>query len=305
MLKQARDARQKAIRELKAAEEALKQAGRTRPTTAAAKSRPAIDAARAAADAARKARKQAEDQYRAASQASRAARRKADDILGKSTPAPLKRPVKETVIGVLTALTRDPTLYALNSSLVDDLLKDVSAKRRNVVAAARKRLSAFGLLKERPGSFLLQTRKQSGPLRERLTRFEAALLQRYHAEILGNVLYPGVITCSPRLNYADPQITAPKAWRDVYRYAPDGTPLGWTRYDARGRQRFNAEGLLVVKSDAAGRCVEAKKVAYHWTGVRRSRTFTWRATDEVHRYVYSGPTDWKGRPAAAATRPAE
>lgn len=60
----------------------------------------------------------------------------------------------------------------------------------------------------------------------------------------------------PRLsveNDGHPRIAGRKAWRDAYRYAPDGSPIGWTRYDGQSATDFTPDGLAVLEKDSAGR----------------------------------------------------
>jgi hypothetical protein len=46
--------------------------------------------------------------------------------------------------------------------------------------------------------------------------------------------------------YADPFLFPQTDWRDVYRYGPDGTLLGWERQGAAGRTLFDADGRRVT-----------------------------------------------------------
>ena len=61
-------------------------------------------------------------------------------------------------------------------------------------------------------------------------------------------------------------------WRDVYRYAPDGTLLGWRRYQSDGIREFNAEGLLVLNQNSQGRCTRAREVRYELEPLPKERT---------------------------------
>src|SRR5437660_1290385 len=77
-----------------------------------------------------------------------------------------------------------------------------------------------------------------GSMAERLTAYEKLLLQRYHATILTEVLYPGMVTCPFQLNFVDQRLSAPKTWRDVYRHDDKGNVVGWVRYDGDKRSEF-------------------------------------------------------------------
>ena len=63
-------------------------------------------------------------------------------------------------------------------------------------------------------------------------------------------------------NYVDPMLDMRKDWRDEYRYADDGTPLGWTRSCAAGSQDFTAAGDLVLEKDGEGRATRTAAVRY-------------------------------------------
>ncbi len=256
-------------------------------------------AAVAAADDARKqAKKRADDARRELAKAARAA----DAILTK-TRKPLQQSVKGLVEGQLTAIAADPEFHRVFAAPLKGLLAPADAKAKAAVAAARKRLIAFGLADDAPGEALAlrPIRQGKAALAERLTRCEKELLRRYHAEVLSGHVYPKIVTHSWKANYVDPRLTAAKAWRDVYRYAPAGTCLGWTRYDGKGRAEFNAEGLLVLEKDALGRCLKARAVTYKWTGRQRSRRLKHFGAGEVRRYEYAGENDWTGRLKKAPT----
>ncbi|MBA3325660.1 MAG: hypothetical protein H0T41_10525, partial [Rhodobacteraceae bacterium] len=70
--------------------------------------------------------------------------------------------------------------------------------------------------------------------------------------------------------YADPLIYPRAAWRDAYRYAADGRPLGWTRHrpsgdaaDAYATDAYSPEGARVIEAAAAdGTPLQVAPVAY-------------------------------------------
>jgi hypothetical protein len=131
-----------------------------------------------------------------------------------------------------------------------------------------------------------------------LTPYERTLLQGYHAELLARLVYPGLMGGGYRVHYVDPRLSAPKAWRDVYRYDAAGHLLGWTRYDGERATAFSAGGLIVLKTDDLGRCVEARSVSYtqpppeegkpNWGPLR------WAPGEEVVTLEYDGEQDWLG-----------
>lgn len=63
-------------------------------------------------------------------------------------------------------------------------------------------------------------------------------------------------------NYVDPVLDYRKDWRDEYRYTDDGELQGWTRIRGTERQEFTADGLLILKKDAAGEVIRTTRVRY-------------------------------------------
>jgi hypothetical protein len=51
-------------------------------------------------------------------------------------------------------------------------------------------------------------------------------------------------------------------WRDVFAYAPDGSPDGWTRERAGRSERFTSDGLRLLEPAAEGRPAQAVPVAH-------------------------------------------
>ncbi len=65
-----------------------------------------------------------------------------------------------------------------------------------------------------------------------------------------------------RNNYVDPMLDMRKDWRDEYRYADDGTPLGWTRKRGDKTEAFTAAGDLILEKDGDGRATRTAAVRY-------------------------------------------
>ena len=139
----------------------------------------------------------------------------------------------------------------------------------------------------------------------RLTRYEKSMIERFNSVLLSRILFPGIVQSEWRENFVDYRITSSKRWRDVYRYAPDGTCLGWRRYQFDNVSEFNAEGLLVLDEDSQGRCVKARIVGYELEPEERDgkgrmigpymRNVRIVPKDTLREYEYDGNDDWKGR----------
>ncbi|MEC9148250.1 MAG: hypothetical protein VX470_05375, partial [Planctomycetota bacterium] len=97
-------------------------------------------------------------------------------------------------------------------------------------------------------------------------------------------------------NYVDPMIDAPKSWRDEYRYAEDGTLLGWTRSIEGREDEFTREGLLVTQRDSQGRPTEGALVEYFPVPLetRPMIRLDYRASDRRVKIRYSGSDDMLG-----------
>jgi hypothetical protein len=225
-----------------------------------------------------------------------------DEVVGRKRPA-LKGSVKELVEGTLRNLARSATFWP-------DHAKDVAAAvggdagRRAGVDAARKRLVAWGLLKDASGDGweLTPVRDGKAPAAERLTAFERGLIEQFNADCLGRVFPGNAVTVSYKRNYVDQRIALPKSWRDVYKYAPSGECLGWTRYDGTGRTEFSPSGQKVLEKDSLGRCTKAQAVSYEAARPEKAAPSPWSAflkaqvvASDVTEYEYAGDRDLKGR----------
>ena len=110
-----------------------------------------------------------------------------------------------------------------------------------------------------------------------------------------------------RTNYVDHRLSAPREWRDVYRFDPKGESIGWTRYSVDGVQVFNHEGLLAVERDANGRVVKGRTVRYvqdpfKGKGINQNPLRLVLGDTIVH-YKFDGRDDWRGR--RTGTEPAK
>jgi hypothetical protein len=198
----------------------------------------------------------------AARKASDDARKAGERILEKKLP---KRDI--TVAALiqrnLNEMMADADFAFANAAALEQLMRSIDKKELTALNAVRESLARFGVLRKSAGGFEINpVREGNSPLSERLTRFEKGRLAHLNAALLARVVFPRMLQDVWRANYVDTRLDSSKEWRDVYRYAPDGTPLGWTRYLNGGIEEFTAEGLLIVEKDAQGRCVKARPVHY-------------------------------------------
>jgi hypothetical protein len=185
--------------------------------------------------------------------------------------------------------------------LTDDLAglhSQADAAGKAAEEAARRRLLAFGVLKD-PKLTIYSLRFEGVSPKGTLTPYEKLLVDQFHASLVSALGFPGMVTPSFQVNYVDPRLSAPRTWRDVYRYDAAGNYLGWTRYTAEGKTDFNPDGLTILKKDALGRCLEGRTVRY----VRDPQTapgpntnpLRQLAGDEIVTYEYAGEQDWTGK----------
>lgn len=207
-------------------------------------------------------RKKAEADARAAAEAAKSAAGAVDQVLARKRPH-LPGGVKGAVEGWLKNAVADPMFLAGNAALLESLSRSADAAGRNAIATARKRLAGYGVIDAGEGALrLTPVLARPGEDGESLTRYEKAMLQRFNGEVLVGVGFRGVATHTWKTNYVDPAISAPKTWRDVYRYDAAGKRTGWTRYDGQNAIDFDAEGRAVVEKDPAGRPLRTRAVRY-------------------------------------------
>ncbi|HVM95189.1 MAG TPA: hypothetical protein VMT89_02315 [Candidatus Acidoferrales bacterium] len=108
-------------------------------------------------------------------------------------------------------------------------------------------------------------------------------------------------------NFVAPRLSAPKAWRDVYRYDSVGRCVGWTRYENSRQSEFDASGNLVLEKDALGRSRKARTVRYEQAahaGDVNPNPLRWRSAGQVVEYEYAGDADFIGHVVATKPEPA-
>ena len=300
--KVAEAAKNKTAADLKSAQEKKKTADEAAQKTPGDETKSALEKAEAARATAADAAKKAEQEAKAAQKALESAQKTAKDILGQKREG-LAAPLQALADRVLSAWAKDPAFYCANQKEIEAFVATPEGQgRKGALAGARNRLAALGILKGEDGkpSELRLLRAGASPA-ERATRFEKAMLERFHGEVLSSVLYPNVIRSDFRVNYVPPEISEPPAWRDVYRYDPKGNEIGWTRYGAEPPVDFTADGLKVLEKDPQGRPLKAQTVKYEAQKPTGKPSWPhWRPTlqlpgNEIRYYEYEGDDDWKGK----------
>ena len=232
--------------------------------------------------------------------------RKSEQLMLDRSIDSLKMSASQLVQRALDNLLHDCSLWDLNSKSIESLY--ASAGKNNVEAFTRiqQELILLNVAQNPDGvSFRLTPLiKGSAPLAERLTRYEKGMIEQLNAALLGRILFPGMVNSEWRENFVDQRITSAKLWRDVYRYAPDKTPIGWVRYQREGKTEYNADGRLILETDSQGRCIRARGVRYEIEPLKKDgggrsaesslRKLKVIPTDAVVEYEYRGSGDWKG-----------
>jgi YD repeat-containing protein len=246
-------------------------------------------------------RKRTESEYQAAQKELEAARKSTDAVLTQKRDG-LEAPVRTLLESALNRLKENPSFYLEQREALDKLLQSADASRQARINNARKRLVGMGVLKQDgDANQLVSIRGGDKPVTQRLTRYEKHLIERFNAEVLAALLYPGTVNHAFKSNLVDMRLTTPRGWRDVYRYDAKGALLGWTRYDGEKPAEFTADGMLVLEKDAKGRAVKAQTVKYViddptkplWGGAGRS--LKQQPGNEIVHYEYAGDDDFQGK----------
>ncbi len=186
-------------------------------------------------------------------------------------------------------------LQALFENAMNKLKKNTDFAAELKVFAQNEKSVADELAKSRA------TLEKLGIPREPATVYEKAMLERANGAFLA-ALAPTLIAAQFRVNFTDPQLTAPKRWRDCYEYDAQGVLLGWKRWDeAAGRSEFTADGHCIVDKDALGRCAKAQSVKYVREGdLKKGFAELWKPLkqvpgDKFHFYTYASGDDRRGK----------
>jgi hypothetical protein len=219
--------------------------------------------AEAALASARRTQKNAESEYQAAVKAVTAADDAVSKLLDGSLPV-LKSSPRAFALRLLREKVHMPELWnAHTAALCEQYDRPASAPRRGRIDEARRRLEHLGIIAD--GSqrklILRPARTGDGPIGDRLTVYEKALLEHFHAVVLAELVVPGAVQVIFHTNFVDQRLTTPKHWRDVFRHDGDRL-LGWTRYHDGKVSEFTHDGLLVLEKDDKGRPIKARTVVY-------------------------------------------
>lgn len=231
----------------------------------------------------REAKKKLESDFQFAERAQRAAESVLNDVIAQKREGfPL--PLQALMDAALTRLKQKSTLAEeLKSHAGDD--KNFA----NALASTRKLLGNLGIPKEP------------------VTIYEKAMFERANGSLLAAAL-PKLINIQFRVNFVDPQLTAPKRWRDVYHYDAKGNLTGWTRFDEiSGASEFTWDGFRVLEKDALGRCTKAQAVKYvREVDMKKGFNELWKPLKQVlvekfNFYAYENDDDRRGKVARTET----
>jgi hypothetical protein len=139
------------------------------------------------------------------------------------------------------------------------------------------------------------------------TPFGKARFEHLCAVVLERMIFPESLAVTYRSNFVDSRLTAPRHWRDVYRYHEKGGLLGWTRHEGPTRQEYSAQGFLVLERDALGRCTVGRRVHYRQqpvgAGQPNPHDLHIVPTPEVVHLSYADDSDFAGKSARVEIRP--
>lgn len=232
---------------------------------------------------------------RAADKALAAAQKSLDDFLDRPV-GESKKPLRRLIPGAVEALARNSSLCKEHAAAIEAFLKSADPAAKSAVEAALKRLSSLGMDAAVSG---IPTEFAKLPGQAALSAYQKSLVEEFNTVLLTRLIYPGILAANFQVNYVDPRISAPRVWRDVYRYDAKGELLGWDRFAPEGLTAFTADGYLVQKKDDLGRCVEACNVRYGQEAAKRpgfnTNTLRQAPGKEIVTYEYAGDSDLRGK----------
>ena len=206
--------------------------------------------------------------------------------------------VAARLLAELNGLKDDPTFFIRHLEPIRQWARSrKAAEGGRSVDSMFEELLELGVVERTAGGLRLNPLLPGrGPAAERLSRFQRSRLQRTHLEIFNRFLFADFMNQPWTENYCDEYLTAAKPWRDLYRYAPDGTCLGWLRaYDDK-KVEFNTEGHKIVEKDSQGRATKVQTVIYRSdrTGPRKRWHLECLDGDKVINITYRSPDDTVG-----------
>jgi hypothetical protein len=219
-------------------------------------------------------------------------------------PQKRREPLADAPAAFVDALcrnfVRDPAQRAWQWDKLLALKGSPRPQDKDRARAYLQKLRCWGLLTD--GDELRPLRPAKLPADVNWTAFERAQLEALHAELLADFVFAGTVHAHYQVNYADPRVSAPRSWRDVYRHDHAGRCLGWTRYTAEGAQDFNLDGLLVQQADRLGRCIIGQAVRYEQERSHgptpNSHPLRLLHDNARFRYVYASDDDVGGKRVA-------
>jgi len=199
----------------------------------------------------------------------------------------------EGIMGDVNFAFRHADALAALSKACDD------ARRKQACRGALAGLHA--LVRERGGDpkarsaspFPTGPSSRTGPIA--LTIGQRNRIEQLNIAVMQSLVYPGLLKWRRRVNFVAPRLALAKAWRDAYRYAPDGRLIGWTRHHGSATETYTVDGARVTKTDRLGRPLIAQTVNY--TADRTTKPWSVKAQpgDTILHYTYASDSDPIGR----------
>lgn len=285
----ATETRQKAATAIQAAEKAVQQAEKEAQQDPAAKE--TLKQARLQLVTLRVAWKAADDRVRSAQKDQQAAEKALRDFLdAPKEGGPSLRNLTDTI---LERVLHRPNLFADHRAALEGLLSDVQKKN---VDLGRQQLVRLGIAGE---DGKLRSIRSEGAVPD-WTEFERTQIARWLGSSVLAHVFGDSLTARFSRNVVDPRLATSRAWRDVFRYAEDGTLLGWTRFGKGEAYEFDARGRQVLKKDTQGRPLETREVRYAldpraMKGGRQHFPLEFGPGKTLFRLEYAGPEDRVGR----------
>lgn len=175
----------------------------------------------------------------------------------RAATAAALEPIRSRFQPLIEGWREDPEFSVRHADDLRGLLRAAEGAARDRFKLARQKMVNFGLATE--GDELRLTPLQPG----RFSTYERSLLAQLNLAAIVNLILPNVVAARWETLYTDPRLSLPKDWRDVYQHAPDGTRLGWRRYDNGKVTDFLADGSMVLSRDKLGRPLTVRATEYH------------------------------------------